>query len=187
MISIALQLGRIRAAFAVLLRWCGVLAGFVTFAMMLLVVANAVLRYAINVPVTGALEITEAMLCVLIFLSLALTQYEGGHIHVTLLVKRLRPRVRKLLGLAAMLFGFAFFAWCSSATWQFAMKSLALGEQEWGAIQFPIYPIKFVVFFGILLLAVQFLLDAAAIACGIESGRKEPLPEEVSIDAGGRL
>ncbi len=165
------RLGSVRVAYAALLRFCGLIAGIVTFLMMMPVVSNAVLRYVANSPIDGALEITEAMLCVLIFLSLALTQYEGGHIHVTLLVKRLQPGTRKVLALSAMLLGFAFFAWCSVATWQFAMKSFAIGEQEWGAIQFPIYPIKFVVFAGLLLLSIQFLLDAAAVLLGLPTGR----------------
>ena len=38
----------------------------------------------------------------------------------------------------------------------------SFNEQEWGTVVFPLWPVKFVVFIGILMLAIQFLLDAIA-------------------------
>jgi TRAP-type mannitol/chloroaromatic compound transport system permease small subunit len=55
-----------------------------------------------------------------------------------------------------------FFTWCAYATWLFAVQSWSFNEHEWGTIVFPLYPMKFVVFAGISLLAFQFLLDAIA-------------------------
>lgn len=153
-------LQRLRAVYGRLLYGCGLVAGAVVFLMMLLVVANAVGRYVFNAPINGTLEITESMLTVLVFLSLALTQYEGGHIHVVLLVKTFSPFWQKLAIVVALVLGAILFAWSSYAVWTFAMKSYVMDEHEWGAIQFPLYPVKFVSFVGLLLLTIQFVIDA---------------------------
>lgn len=149
---------RIWRGYGRFLKWCGYVAGYTTFAMMLLVIANAASRFLFNAPVSGAFELTESMLTVLIFLSLALTQHEGGHIRVVLLIQRLPSGLRKAANLLALAAGAAFFAWCSDAAWGYAMKSLAINEQQWGTVRYPLYPIKFVVFFGLALLAIQYAL-----------------------------
>lgn len=150
---------RICQTYGRFLRGCGFVAGYTTFAMMLLVVANAASRFLFNAPVQGALEITETMLTVLVFLSLALTQYEGGHIKVTVVLQHLPTILQKPLRLFVLALGCVFFAWCAQAGWDYAMKSLAINEQQWGSVRYPLYPVKFVIFFGLAMLAIQFALD----------------------------
>lgn len=156
---------RLWSAYGRLLFALGLLAGLTTFAMMLLVVANAVSRFLFNAPVTGAFEITQSMLPVLILLSLALTQFRDGHIRVVLVTRHFAPAWRRLVLCLAGLLGAGFFAWCAYGAWAFAMQSYAMNEQEWGAVRFPIYPVKFVVFLGLALLALQFLLSALRVWC----------------------
>lgn len=158
---------RVRRAFGSFLYGCGVVAGAITFLMMCLVLANALLRFAFNAPIAGTLELTECALPLLIFLSLALTQYEGGHIHVVLATQHFSARWQRAVQFLAMVLGALFFAWCTYAAWGFAMKSLAMNEQEWGAIRFPLYPVKFAILFGLALLTIQFVLDALAVMVGI--------------------
>jgi TRAP-type C4-dicarboxylate transport system permease small subunit len=153
---------RLYRGYGLLLRGCGLIAAFATFAMMVLVVANIGGRYLLNHPVTGSLEFTEALLVLIIFLSVALTQYDGGHIRVTLATRRLSPHLARAANILCMLAGAAFFGWCAYAAWKFAYQSWSIDEYEWGTVAFPLYPVKFVVFAGILMLAIQFLLDAVA-------------------------
>lgn len=159
-----MTLSTVRRRFGAVLYACGLVAGVITFLMMVLVVANALLRFLLNQPIAGTLEITESALPLLVFLSLALTQHQGGHIRVVLVVRRLPPAWRRAATVAGLALGALFFAWCAWATFGTAMKSLAINEQEWGTIRFPIYPVKFVVSLGLALLGVQFLLDALATA-----------------------
>jgi TRAP-type C4-dicarboxylate transport system permease small subunit len=165
----------LRSGYGSLLTICGVIAGALTFAVMCLVVANVVLRYGFNRPITGSLELTESALPFMIFLSLALTQFHGGHIKVVLLTQRLSPSVATAMKVFAMLLGAVFFAWAAYAGCLMAMKSFAIGELERGSIRFPIWPVKFVVFFGLALLSIQFLLDAIYVALGgdLENSDKE--------------
>ena len=153
---------RLYRGYGLLLRAMGLISAVSTFLMMALVVANIFGRYLLNKPLTGTLEFTESLLVLIIFLSVALTQYDGGHIRVTLLTRRLPKAWAQALNVFCMLAGAAFFTWCAYAAWKFAAQSFSFNEQEWGTVVFPLWPVKFVVFAGILMLAVQFLLDAIA-------------------------
>ena len=81
---------------------------------------------------------------------------------MNLITRRLPKRVARILTVVAMLSGCAFFTWCSYAAWNFATQAYSFNEQEWGEVVFPLWPMKFVVFFGLATLAFQFLLDAIA-------------------------
>lgn len=157
---------RVWRAYGRLLKGCGLIAGYTTFALMGLVIANAASRFLFNAPVSGAFEITESMLTVLVFMSLALTQYEGGHIRVMLITQRLTPGLRRMARILAYAIGAIFFAWCANAAWGYAMASYAINEQQWGAVRYPLYPVKFVVFVGLALLAIQFALSVVREALG---------------------
>jgi TRAP-type C4-dicarboxylate transport system permease small subunit len=153
---------RLYRTYGRLLRGFGLISEFATLVMMVLVVANIFGRYVLNRPLNGTLEFTESLLVLIIFLSLALTQYDGGHIRVTLLTRRLPKAYARGATVVCMLCGAAFFGWCAYAAWIFAYQAWTFNEYEWGTVVFPLYPVKFVVFLGILLLAVQFVLDAVA-------------------------
>lgn len=157
---------RVRQSYGGLLTLCGLIAGWLTFAVMLLVVGNVVLRYGFNRPVPGTLELTEGALPLIIFLSLALTQYHQGHIKVVLLTQHLPAGLRRVLRVIAMLAGAVLFAWAAWAGWEAGLKSLKIGEMERGAVRYPLYPIKFAVSFGMILLTLQFLLDALSFTLG---------------------
>src|SRR5690606_40034659 len=78
---------RLYRAYVRLLTWLGILCGLITFVIMWLIDANALMRKLLNAPVPGAFELTEAGLVLIVFLSLAYTQSRRGHIRVTLLTR----------------------------------------------------------------------------------------------------
>ncbi len=145
--------GRLLAALAVL-------SGLITFAIMWLIVANALMRKTFNQPIQGTYEITESALVLLVFLSLAYTQCRRGHIRVTLLTRHLPMRLQHGLYVVVLAIGCLFFAWCTYAVFGDARQAYIVGEQEWGLIRFPLWPVKATIVLGVLLLSVQYLLDA---------------------------
>lgn len=168
---------RIYRRYGTILIGFGHVAGYCTFIIMLLVASNSFMRKGLNHPLEGTLEITEALLPVIIFLSVALTQFERGHIRVSLFIRSLHFRTQHWLAAAAMLAGALFFLWAAIAAWGFAMESWRIKEQEWGSILIPLYPVKFVAFLGLSMLSFQFLLDAlreAFISCGLIAPEVEP-------------
>ncbi|MBL1421268.1 MAG: TRAP transporter small permease [Alphaproteobacteria bacterium] len=159
---------QLRNGFGRALNFCGLAAGFILLAVMTLVVANVLLRYLFNAPIAGTLEMTEGALPLIIFLSLAMTQYEGGHIKVVLLTRKLSQRLQRAAVVFAMLVGAAFFAWASYAGWMSMAKSIAIGEIERGSIRYPLWPVKGTIALGMSLLTLQFLIDALLAALGGE-------------------
>lgn len=155
---------RVWRAYGAFLGALGLVAGIVTFAMMVLVVVNVIGRYAFNSPVGGAFEVAQSMLTVIVFFSLALTQFHDGHIKVVLLTRLLPARLQRPLSIAVLLLGAAFFAVASYGSFNFAWESWLINEQEWSSIVYPLYPVKFVVFFGLALLSIQFVLSAIHVA-----------------------
>ena len=160
------SLMRIRDGFGQVLKILCLIAGCSLLGVMILVVVNALLRYLFNAPIAGTLELTEGALPIIVFLSLALTQYEGGHIRVVLLTRKLPLKARRVSIVVAMLLGATLFAWATYAGWQLTAKSIAIGEIQRGSIRYPLWPIKGTIAFGMALLTLQFLIDAAVAAVG---------------------
>jgi TRAP-type C4-dicarboxylate transport system permease small subunit len=141
------------------LSWLGVFSGAITFGIMWLIVANSLMRKGFNHPIQGTYEITESCLVLLVFLSIAYTQCRRGHIRVILFTRHLPMAVQHWLYIAVLFIACLFFAWCAYAAWGDAVRSYNLGEQEWGLIRFPLWPVKGALFAGVALLSLQFLLD----------------------------
>jgi TRAP-type C4-dicarboxylate transport system permease small subunit len=97
------------------LLYVGVLA---TFAMMCLTSVDAISRYALNRPITGAYEITEKYLMVAaIFFGLSYGYRGGLFIRVTFLVDRLSGTARLVADYFAFLVSLAFcvfFLWATA-------------------------------------------------------------------------
>lgn len=152
------------AAFERLLTGIALAAGVALFFVMWLVVANALSRKLFNQPITGTLELTEALMPVVIMLPMAFTQMHRGHVRVLMLIDGLPPTVRRALHVMALIISCALFAWVSWATWGYAMRSLRVGETAWGIVRFPIWPTKVAISLGAALLTIQFLLDIVKVA-----------------------
>jgi len=68
--------------------------------------------------------------------------------------------VQHWLYVVGLTIGFLFFGWCAYAAYLDAYQAYLVGQQEWGLIRFPLWPIKFCLFGGIALISLQYLLDA---------------------------
>ena len=145
--------------------------------------ADAILRYALNRPITGTLEGVELLLVFAVFLSLARTQAERGHIAVGIITERLSGRPRAALEALTALLGLLLFGAVTWATGGMALRSWQMGEYAAGLIAFPIYPSRILVALGSLLLCLQLLLEIgrALVALGSPAGspsaRAAPLEE----------
>lgn len=72
------------------------LAGAVLVAMMALTVIDVVLRYGLNAPIYGGLDVIEAGLVVVVFLGLTYCGRSGGHVALEVLAHRLSPGLERL-------------------------------------------------------------------------------------------
>ncbi len=155
-------------AYGRLLRLLGMVAGLACLLTMFLVAINVIGRYLFNTPFNGAFVYTQSLLTVMIFFSIALTQHYRGHIKVVFVTRLMSPMWRRFTQTLMSALATILFVFASYATFLFAWESFEVREEIFDAVTYPIYPVKFVVFIGLVLLAVQFALDTVMDAFGIE-------------------
>jgi len=129
-----------------------VLAGLFLFAMMLHVTADVALKYLINSPVPGTLEIVSAYYMVGgVFLPIAAVELTRTNIGVDVAYQAL-PRRLKVLCMAIVLVSCAIvyltLAWTS---WDDAMKSFAIREVMMGSVLVVVWPSRLVLPISLLI------------------------------------
>ena len=80
-------------------------------AMLVLVVAGVVMRYAFNAPLGFTEELVGLLLVAMLFLSLPLGALANRHVSVTLLTQALSPVGRRIADAMAALVTIAFAVW----------------------------------------------------------------------------
>ncbi|CAM3542571.1 TRAP transporter large permease subunit [Halomonas lysinitropha] len=125
---------------------------------------EVLVRYAFNSPTNWAHESMTLMFGMQYLIAGAYALREGGHVRVDILYQRAKPLNRAALDLVTSIFFFIFTIALLSTGWKFFSQSVSdayfFGSSyanetsftEW-AIQF--YPVKFMLFFGALLLLLQ--------------------------------
>ena len=134
--------------------------------LMLLTTADVAGRYFFNNPLSGALELSEYFMAVVIMLGLAYTASVRGHIKIELLISHWPPRVQAALDSIGCLIGAVVAA---LIVWQGALgalDSLRVGLVS-DILAVPAFPFHFLIPLGAfvlcLVLIVQFFesLDKA--------------------------
>jgi len=137
-------------------------AGVITFVMMWLIDANALSRKIFNAPVPAGVELTQSLLTFAIMLPFGYVLFKREHVNTVFLTSNFPRRITRWLHFFWMSAGCIVFLAVTYGTFLFAVRSWGMNEQVWGAtIRFPLYPAKFAVSFGTMLIAIQFALDAA--------------------------
>lgn len=127
--------------------------------LVLLTVADVVLRRFFDSPIRGYLELTEFILGIIVFLTLAYCAVQGGHIVVDVLVSRFPQRTQASIG--------AIVHFCSAGilgliSWQLflhAMRVRDMGEIS-AILGIWLYPFVFIAALGTILLAMVFLIQS---------------------------
>ena len=113
----------------------------------LLTVSDVAGRYFFNSPVRGGLEMTELLLGCMVAFALIVVTNRGEHIVIDTLVGKLSRSVQRAVLMVTNLFSVLLFA---IFTWQGTLYSLQSMEKEefTPVLEIPIYPFKFLFFFG---------------------------------------
>jgi TRAP-type mannitol/chloroaromatic compound transport system permease small subunit len=112
-----------------------------------------------NAPLPGAFEGAANLMPVIVFVSLAYIQRRREHVRVEFFYLKGSPRTRALLDIFNAVVVIVFFAFLAWAAWRAFDLSLAMNERSPGIVRFPIYPIKFVVVLGAVMMVLQMLVD----------------------------
>lgn len=131
-------------------------AALALFAMMVLTFADVFSRKFLTNSITGAVEVTELLMLVMIFFALPLASIAGEHIAFDLLDRLLPARLQRWQhrlshGVTAVVFGGA--AWI---VWQRALRTTSMGDIT-SALEITLAPFHFM---AAVLLAVTALAHA---------------------------
>ena len=127
-------------------------------AMMFLTVTDVSLRYFFNRPLMGAFELTQFMMVILVSFGIAYCALLKGHVSVDLVVSRLRPRARAIIGSITYFMSLGIF---SLVTWQSVLQAntqTASGQTS-AILYIPIFPFVWVLAFGSGLLCLVLLVN----------------------------
>lgn len=156
-----------------LLTGLNALGGITVAAMAVLVSANVLSRYFFSRSVPSVLEMTEFLLPFPIFLGLACVQLDRRHLRVEVLVLRLPARIQAVLDLVACLagcFAFSLLAWQTSLS---AVNSWLYNEVSQGELPIPLYPVRFLLAVGSVLMILQLLRDMLELLRKLISRRQD--------------
>lgn len=152
---------RFYSIYGKLLRGAAIIAGLATFLIMWIIDVNVFTRKLFNAPLPAGVEAVTALLPAVILLPFGYALLARQHVNSLFLTSRMSIPTARVLHVLWMLVGFVVFCAVTYGTFQYAMRSYAMGEQVWGAtIRFAVWPSKLAISIGTALIAVQFLLDA---------------------------
>jgi TRAP-type transport system small permease protein len=126
--------------------------------MVLLTVADIVLRLFLGRPIRGTLEITEFLMVIVVFSAMAYTAVLRGHIVIQIMASRLPQRPRAVLDTLADLISIVF---CALVAWQGIAQAgiTRLRDDISGVIGIPVSPFYYVMVLGISLMGLVFIAN----------------------------
>lgn len=129
----------------------------------LLIVASAIGRYALAMPVPDAFDVSRLLIGAAIVWGLASVGYRGSHIKVDLLAEMLSPRARRLVDIVAWTVLFGFTVVLSFKMYSRMASAAASGEATFD-LRLPVWPFLALILAGalasILTVAARIVLMA---------------------------
>ncbi|MBP1696820.1 MAG: C4-dicarboxylate transporter permease [Deltaproteobacteria bacterium] len=126
--------------------------------MVLLTVADVLLRLFLDRPIRGAFEIVEFLMVMVVFSAMAYTGLLRGHIVIQILSSRLPERPRAILDSIADLISIGF---CCLLIWQGIAQAqmTRLHNDISGVLSIPVSPFYYVLVLGMALMGLVFLAN----------------------------
>ena len=168
-------LGRVENAF-------NLVAGVLIFALMLLGVAQIVLRVAFDSPIFGYIDIVEVSMVGFGVLSIAFVQRVGGHVRMELLVSRLRGRALWLAEAAGVLVAALIVAVLIPYSYRHFERAYLFGDSTID-IELATWPAKLVVPVALGLLLLRLVAQLVGYLRLTVHPRLEPVAVPISKDA----
>ena len=121
--------------------------------MVLLTFADVFLRYMFGSSIPGTTELTELLMVIVVFSSIAVTQWQKSHVTMDILTSRLKDPSRALLEVATGLWSVVIVLFCAWTTFRYGMKTSSVTL----VLRIPLEPFIYFASFGFCLLAVALL------------------------------
>ena len=144
-------------------------------------VADVVGTEFLGSPVLGTLEFTESTMVLVVFGALAYAQERRSHIRVELLYGFVGARGKSFMEAVTHIVAFIFFG---LVAWQGVgelIYSWEMKEATMGSVRFPLYPARFFLLLGAVLLLLRLAIDIVQDIGRLQRGEPPPvaaLPEQ---------
>jgi TRAP-type C4-dicarboxylate transport system permease small subunit len=125
--------------------------------MMVLTVIDVFLRYLFNSPLRGVVELTEFMMVVVVFLSLAYCLMEGEHIRLNFFINKLPAKGKAVLNAFCCIIALVIYV---LITWQNYLEVLDIISRNKisDILHIPVYPFEAILVIGCALTCIAFLI-----------------------------
>lgn len=142
-------------------RVMAVIAAAAIVVLMTAIVVDVTGRFVTNSSVPAMLEISEGALVVAIFFALAWAGVTGAHVSVTLLADRLGDGWNRVFDISAWVFCSLVVAWLTFASGARAASATRLNETRMGLVQWPTWPLRWIIVVGFAALLLVCLVNVA--------------------------
>ena len=136
----------------------GAVAGFGLFVMTLLVTVDVIGR-KLGHSTGIAQEMSGYLLVLIVFLGLAYTLREGGHIQIELVTSRIPQVVRRWLKVVTSFLGMGFGIWLTWCTTKLVITLYTQGSTSMTHLHVPMWPLQMLVPIGLTLFTLAILVE----------------------------
>jgi TRAP-type mannitol/chloroaromatic compound transport system permease small subunit len=141
-----------------IITWCSEISSILILVCMLLIVVDVIGRFLFRHPLGAANETVEILMVAIVFLALAYTESKGKHIRIEFIEKWLSPRPIYFLNILAYIAGILIVGIIMWQGWEQAIFSASIDERIQSTTPLPLYPARFILVWGALLLVLEFLI-----------------------------
>lgn len=150
--------------------------------MMILTTFDALSRHLFNKSITGAYEVTEMYLMViLVFLSMSYVQKVDGHIRLDIIFERLSKRVQDVLNIIFYLLAAAMMFFIGYQGFNMTISALQNNLIASGLINFPLWLSYIWIPIGSFLITIRLILLVILLALGKDTHSNDKKTEEVDL------
>ena len=121
--------------------------------MVMLTFADVFLRYIFGRSIPGTTEMTELLMVIVVFSSIAVTQWQKSHVTMDILTSRMKEPSRALLEVVTGFWSVVIVLFCAWTTFRYGMKTSSVTL----VLRIPLEPFIYFAGFGFCMLTVALL------------------------------
>ena len=140
-------------------RLLAVLSAVAIVVMVIAIAIDVFVRNATGASLPGMIEIAETSMVTAVAFGLAWAGVNGEHVAVTLLTDRFSTKWAKITNIFVWALVAFYTAWLSYANILNSVQATQAGEIRFGLVQWPMYPMRWILTLGIISLLLVALVN----------------------------
>ena len=175
-----IEAGKVFQRLEAIHRFLALVTGLAVLLLLSFMLYEVLMRYMIGKPAQWVVDASEMLMWPITFLAAAYIAQMDGHIRITLIVERLRQKVRRVLNIITSLLALGFSV---LLLWQGLVASLTARKSHTitSTAYLPMWHISLVIGIGAFFLCLQFIISIARDIAWLRSPGKEEAPETPSV------